>query len=62
MNIKMSKSAMLFGLQNFEVKWEVIYGLSNCIKFRDPRWPLGVKGQGQTKNNFEVEYFENGTR
>ena len=33
---------------SMEVKQEVIYGLSNDIKIFDPRWPLGVKGQGQT--------------
>ena len=33
---------------SIEVKSEVIYGLSNGIKLFDPRWPLGVKGQGQT--------------
>ena len=25
-----------------------MYGLSNGIKFFDPGWPSGVKGQGQT--------------
>ena len=28
----------------------------------DLRWPLKVKGQGQTLKNFEVEYLENVTR
>ena len=33
----------------------------------DLRWPLKVKGQGQTlkvkiQKNFEVEYLKNGTR
>ena len=33
---------------SIEVKEEVIYGLSNDMNFFDPRWLLGVKGQGQT--------------
>ena len=33
---------------SIEVKKEIIYGLSSGIQFIDPRWPSGVKGQGQT--------------
>ena len=33
---------------SIEVKYEVIYGLSNDINFLDPRLPFGVEGQGQT--------------
>ena len=39
-----------------------MYGLSNGENIFDPRWPLKVKGQGQTPKNFEIEYLENGTR
>ena len=39
-----------------------MYGLSNGENIFDPRWPLKVKGQGQTLKIFEVEYLENGTR
>ena len=38
-----------------------MYGLSNGEEFFDPRWPLKVKGQGQTLKT-EVKYLENGTR
>ena len=31
-----------------EVIWEVMYGLLNIGNIFDLRWPLKVKGQGQT--------------
>ena len=39
-----------------------MYGLSNGANIFDPRWPLKVKGQGQTLKILKVEYLENGTR
>ena len=33
---------------SIEVRYEVIYGLSNGENIFDSRWPLKVKGQGQT--------------
>ena len=32
---------------SIEVKQGIIYGLSNGVCFY-PKWPIGVKGQGQT--------------
>ena len=39
-----------------------MYGLSNGENIFDPRWPLKVKGQGQTLQIFKIEYLKNGTR
>ena len=39
-----------------------MYELSNGENIFYPRWPLKVKGQGRTPENFKVEYLENGTR
>ena len=39
-----------------------MYGLSNDGDIFDLWWFLKVKSQGQTLENFEVEYLENGTR
>ena len=33
---------------SIEVRWEVMYGLSNGENIFDLWWPLKVKGQGQT--------------
>ena len=43
-----SKSVRDGEVLSIEVKQEVIYGLSNGRIIFDPRWPFGVKGQGQT--------------
>ena len=37
---------------SIEVRYEVMYGLSNGENIFDPRWPPKVKGQGQTLKNF----------
>ena len=34
-----------------------MYGLSDGANIFDPRWPLKVKGQGQTLKNFQIEYL-----
>ena len=47
---------------SIEVEYEVIYGLSNGINIFDPRWPLGVKGRGQTLKFLKSKYLENGKR
>ena len=38
-----------------------MYGLSNGANIFNLKWPLKVKGQGQTLIS-DVEYLKNGTR
>ena len=44
----MSHICLIWVEEKSYISMEVIYGLSNGMKFFDPRLPLGVKGQGQT--------------
>ena len=40
---------------SIEVKYVVMYGLSNGIKSFNPKWPPGVKGQGQTLKSLKSD-------